>query len=239
MKQSRTAQLIIFCSLVFFSCARLGASEPETVSLEEQVSGLWLYTGLTTSDGKSLPLNGIFLFKDGVFVQYAAFNGEPVKDQGAMAHAGSYSTGEKSVKLMAAQTISTAPLESKPYSSRGRTDHDISVERSGDKLTLVFGTGTIQEFELAGPGSGKVYMLEHGALALVDGYFIMVSGNDEGTDTGYGSYEKQGDAVTFEITRWTTANPSSASNTYDTNIKASFDGQVLQLDDGRSFQVKR
>jgi hypothetical protein len=226
--------------MIYFCSGNLAASEPEkTGNLEQQVEGLWLYTGLTTSDGTDLPLSGIFLFRDGVFVQYAEYDGEPVKDQGAMAHAGSYSVIGEFVHLFAEQTISTAPLESNPYNSRGITEHDIAVHRASNDLTLVFskGTGTVQKFELVGPGSGAVYKLQNGALALVDGYFILVSGDENGTDTGYGKYKKDQDSLTLNIDRWTTADQSTASNIFDTSIKATFDGRSLSLEDGRSFQV--
>ena len=240
MGNNQSVKTLIFCITIFFFCAELAASGPEkSVSLEQQVSGLWLYTGLTTSTGEDLPLNGIFLLKDGEFVQYAEFNGEPIKDQGAMAHAGSYSIGEKFLELEADQTFSTAPLESTPLKSLGATNHHLAVQRSGDDLTLVFskGTGTVQIFERVGSGSGEIYKLKNGALAFADGYFILVDGNENGVETGYGTYEKDQDAMTLNINRWTTASPSAASNVYDTSVKATFDGQSLTLEDGRSFQV--
>ncbi len=240
MSKRQPIKSLLFCIMVFFYSGALTASEiDKSVSLEQQVEGLWLYTGLITSDGKDLPLNGIFLFKDGVFVQYAEFKGEPIKDQGAMAHAGSYSSGDEFVHLMADQTISTAPLKSPPITSQGSTEHHLAVSRSGKELTLTFskGTGTVQIFELVGPGSGEVYKLENGALALVDGYFILVDGNESGVATGYGTYEKNEASMKLNINRWTNADQSAASNIFDTTMTATFDGKSLSLEDGRSFQV--
>ncbi|MFT5133868.1 MAG: hypothetical protein ACI9SC_002341 [Gammaproteobacteria bacterium] len=240
MSKRQSIKTFFFCIMVFLCSGHLAAGESEKpASLEQQVEGLWLYTGLVTSAGKDLPLNGIFLFKEGVFVQYSVFKGEPIKDQGAMAHAGSYSVGEEFVHLVAEQTISTAPLESAPLTSQGPTEHDLAVSRSGKELTLTFskGTGTVQTFELAGSGSGEVYKLENGALALVDGYFILVDGNEDGFDAGYGTYEKDKDSLKLKITRWTEADETAAPNLNDTSMKATFDGQTLSLDDGRSFQV--
>jgi hypothetical protein len=240
MSKYQSVKTFFFCILVFLGCGNVSAGgEEEPTSIEQQVEGLWLYTGLVTSGGKDLPLNGIFLFKDGAFVQYAEFNGEPIKDQGAMAHSGSYSVGEEFIHLLAGQTISTAPLESPPLTSQGVTEHDLAVSRSGDELTLIFskGTGTVQIFELVGPGSGEVYKLKNGALAFVDGYFILVDENENGVNTGYGTFEKNHDSIKLNINRWTEANQSAATNLYDTSMKASFDGQSLILEDGRSFQV--
>lgn len=240
MDKRQSVKIFFFCIIVFLYCGKLAASEPEKpVSLEQQVEGLWLYTGLITSGGEDLPLNGIFLFADGVFVQYAQFNGEPGKDQGSMAHAGLYSVGKEFVHLVAEQTFSTAPLESPPLTSPGLTEHDVAVSRSGKELTLTFskGTGTVQIFQLAGSGSGKVYKLENGVLALVDSYFILVAGNENGIDAGYGTYEKDQGSIKLNINRWTQADQSAASNLNDTSMKATFDGQSLSLEDGRSFQV--
>ena len=239
MRKHQPAKLFIFSLLVILYCGNLAANEAEQPdSLEQQVEGLWLYTGLITSTGEDLPLNGIFLFKNGFFVQYAQYKGEPAQAQGSMAHAGPYSAGDNFIHLAAEQTISTAPSENPPLTYRGLTEHDVDVRRVNDELTLTFrGSGTVQIFELAGPGEGKVYKLENGALAFVDGYFILVNGDENGVDTGYGRYESKYDAISLDITYWTSANKSSASNTNHTSMNATFDGQDLTLEDGRRFQV--
>ena len=240
MSKHQSVKTFIFFMMVLICCGKLAASEPgKTNSLEEQVEGLWLYTALITSDGKDLPLKGIFLFKDDVFIQYAAFDNDPIKDQGSMAHTGPYSAGDEYVHLVAEQTLSTAPLENQVMNSRGLTEHDVTVSRTGNDLTLIFskGTGTVQKFERVGPGSGEVYKLENGMLALVDDYFILVNGNDSGIESGYGIYDKDLGSIKLNIRRWTRADPSAASNLYDTRMKASFDGESLSLEDGRSFQV--
>ena len=239
MRKHQPAKLFIFSLLVILYCGNLAANEAEQPdSLEQQVEGLWLYTGLITSTGEDLPLNGIFLFKNGFFVQYAQYKGEPAQAQGSMAHAGPYSAGDNFIHLAAEQTISTAPSENPPLTYRGLTEHDVDVRRVNDELTLTFrGSGTVQIFELAGPGEGKVYKLENGALAFVDGYFILVNGDENGVDTGYGRYESKNDAISLDITYWTSANKSSASNTNHTSMNATFDGQDLTLEDGRRFQV--
>jgi hypothetical protein len=203
------------------------------------VDGLWSYTGLTTSEGTEMPLTGIFLFKDGVFVQQSIFDGTPFEEQGSMAHAGPYTPQAGWVHLTGEQTISTSPRQSPPLSFRHNTEHDITVSRDGDKLTIIFGKGTstVQTMERIGSGEGELYSLENGSLAFVDGHFILVDGDESGVVTGYGTFEQDGNAMTLKIIRWAEADGSSASNLRDQVIQATFDGRTFTLEDGRSFQV--
>ena len=171
MKTHPLTKAFVF-SLLFllYGCGPAGNEAEQPGSLEQQVEGLWFYTGLITADGEDLPLDGIFLFRDGVFVQYAQYTGESSRGQGSMAHAGPYSEGDGFIRLAAEQTLNTAPSESPPLTSRGLTEHEVDVKRVGDELTLNFiRSGTAQKFVRAGPGEGEVYKLEKGALALVDG----------------------------------------------------------------------
>lgn len=214
-------------------------AEPTAEPTAEALDGLWEYTRLETSSGKEMPLTGIFLFKDGIFIQQAVFDGEPYESQGAMAHAGPYDAVDGSVHLVAEQTISTAPGTDSPLSYRDSTEHEVTVDRQGDALTLVFsaGTGTIQEFERLGPGEGDLYSLDDGALAFVDGYFVLVHGDEQGVVTGYGKYRKNGEDLELDVLRWAEAGPSGATNRRDVTLQATFDGQRLALADGRVFPV--
>lgn len=240
MNKHQSAISFVFYLLFILYCGNLAADEAEQPgSLEQQVEGLWLYTGLITPSGENLPLDGIFVFRNGIFVQYAQYKGEPAREQGAMAHAGPYSEGDGFIHLAAEQTISTAPSKSPPLTYRGLTEHEVDVNRVDDELTLTFmRSGTVQKFVLAGPGEGRVYELENGALALVDGYLILVNGDENGVETGYGRYESKNDAIMLDIAYWTSANQSSASNTNHIGMNATFDGQALTLEDGRRFQVQ-
>ena len=85
----------------------------------------------------------------------------------------------------------------------------------------------MQAFELAGPGFGKAYKLVDGALALVDGCFILVHGNEKAVEAGYGRYAKQGDFTTLHVRRWTRVDQSAAFNLHDTAIQARFDGRLF------------
>lgn len=235
-----SGRTFLLSAIAFLICGTLVADQStDATSLEQQVEGLWFYTGLTSSGGDEMPLTGVFLFKDGVFIQHAVFNGEPIEDQGAMAHAGPYSAAATHIHLVAEQTISTAPLGNPPLTSQGLTEHDVTVSRSGDNLTLIFsmGTGTVQNFKRIGPGTGEVYSLPNGALAFVDGYFVLVEGNESGAVAGYGTFEKTGESMKLNVIRWTESDQSAASNLQDTSMLATFDGQSLTLDNGRSFVV--
>lgn len=56
--------------MIMFLCSGLVVSGSANAgSTEELVEGLWEYADLVTSSGEELPLTGIFLFKDGIFVQ--------------------------------------------------------------------------------------------------------------------------------------------------------------------------
>ncbi len=241
MNQYQPFKTILFIALTLLSSAGLSAHEShKSMALDTQVQGLWLYTGLTTSSGKELPQDGVFLLKNGKFVQYSVSRGEPIVEQGAMAHSGTYSVKDGFVHLIAKQTLSTAPGEESALQSMGVTEHDLAVKRSGEDLSLVFskGTGTVQLFKLISPGSGDLYWLEDGALALVDGHFILVDGNDSKVNAGYGTYKTINNSIELNIDRWTNAAPDFAANVYNTKIKATFDGKTLTLEDGRVFRIK-
>lgn len=200
--------------------------------------GLWAYTALIAGSKKeNMPLSGVILFKDGMFAQQSIYDGEPFEKQGAMAHAGPFGAGPNGVHMTAEQTISIAPGKDKPLSFRHDTQHDISIERSGDEMTIVFSTGTIQKFKRIGPANGRIHRLDKGVLALVDGHFVLVDGDEQGVVTGYGTYKQSGNSYDLNVTRWAESTPTKATNKRDFAQKATFDGKKLTLADGRSFSV--
>lgn len=202
--------------------------------------GLWAYTGLVTGDGQSLPLTGIFLIRDGMFLQQSIFNGEPFSDQGAMAHAGPYRGGGAGLRLTSEQTLSMDPGAASPLTSLGSREHDLAVTRDGDSLTLQFGggTSTIQTFRRLGDADGAdIHHLADGALALADGHFILVSGNERRAVTGYGRYERDGEALELEVIRWAEADAEGSRNLRDLTLTATLDSEALVLADGRRFAI--
>ena len=121
------------------------AAAAEKADAVKSVEGLWAYTTLQPGGkGESMPLHGVILFKDGVFAQQSIFDGDPFATQGAMAHAGPYGSGPMGVHMIAEQTISIAPGKSAPLNFRKDTQHDISVDRNGDAMKIVFDSGTVQ-----------------------------------------------------------------------------------------------
>jgi hypothetical protein len=230
--------LLGFFSVIMMVTA--GCDVGETLVAQQPgiaAEGLWRYVDLTTSDGQDLPLTGVFLIKDRVFLQQSIFDGEPFELQDAMAHAGPYVDTPLGMDLVAEQTISISPSRSSPLSFRRNTEHQLTVKRTGDFLSLTFGSGTIQTFERIGPGQGEVYTLQQGRLAFVDGYFILVTGNENGTVTGYGKFEKDNDIYFLKIIRWAETEDSVPTYYRDATIEAKFDGKSLILSDGRKFHI--
>lgn len=226
--------------------AATAAAPAATKDAVKEAEGLWAYT-LLEARGQKMPLTGVILFKDGLFAQQSVFDGEPFAAQGAMAHAGTFGAGPRGVHMVGEQTISTSPggmlpsgasAEKRPaLGFRRDSQHDISVDRDGDTMTIVFGSGTIQKFRRIGPADGQMYKLTNGVLALVDGHFVLVAGDEKSAVTGYGKARHQGSAYEFDIVRWTEATPEKATNRKDGTVKATFDGKVLTLADGRAFTV--
>lgn len=208
--------------------------------------GLWAYT-LLEARGQKMPLTGVILFKDGLFAQQSIFDGEPFAAQGAMAHAGTFGAGPRGIHMVGEQTISTSPGGMLPDSASAKkapalgfrrdSQHDISVDRSGETMTIVFGSGTIQKFRRIGPAKGDIYKLDNGVLALVDGHFVLVAGDAAAAVTGYGTFTRKGTAYALSVTRWAEATPERAINRKDGTIKATFDGATFTLADGRAFKV--
>ena len=221
----------------------LGAMIATTAPAAEQTpvkaaEGLWTYTLLQLrGNGATLPLTGVILFKDGMFMQQSVFDGEPFDAQGAMAHSGPFGPGPRGIHMVGEQTISTAPTKDMKLNFRRDSQHDISVDRTGDAMTIVFGSGTVQKFRRIGPAKGDIYKLENGSLAFVDGHFVLVSGDAQSVVTGFGTFRRKGTAYDLDVTRWSEATPTTTLNRKDGTIKASFDGKALTLADGRSFRV--
>lgn len=235
------ARIFLFSALLCAACSTAVTGETTAADVERQVSGLWYYTNLTTDSGDK-PLTGVFLFKDGIFIQQAIFDEDDFDTSGAMAHAGPFQAFGTHVHLVAEQTISTAPDREAPLSFSSKTEHDVTVARDGDKLRLTFnmGVGITQDFKYVGPAKGDLYRLKDGALAFVDDHFVLVQGNADGIVTGYGTYKKhRKDQMVLKVIRWTEGKPGKVTNLRDVSLKARFDGEKLTLPDGRVFEVRR
>jgi hypothetical protein len=231
---NRWRRLFAF-GLVALSMSSAQADKADAVKAAE---GLWAYTSLQAGgSGQMMPLTGVILYKDGLFAQQSIFDGEPFDAQGAMAHAGPFGAGPKGIHMTAEQTISTAPGKDPALKFRRDTQHDITVDRAGDSLTIVFGSGTVQKFKRIGPAQGDIYKLQNGVLALVDNHFVLVAGDEQAVVTGYGKFQRNGTAYDLQVIRWSEATPAKATNRRDGSLKATFDGKTFALADGRAFQV--
>lgn len=232
----RMLSLVSMALVAFTGMCAMGATSGSENPVKA-VEGLWAYTGLVPPGGKNIPMTGVILFKDGMFAQQSIYDGQPFEKQGAMGHAGPYMAGPMGVHMVAQQTISISPEKNPPLSFRRDTQHDISVERSGDVMKAVFDTGTVQTFKRIGPASGEIHLLEHGLLAFVDGHFVLVDGDENGVVTGYGTFKHAATAYDLQIIRWAETKGAKTLNRRDVALKASFDGKALTLADGRSFRV--
>lgn len=233
---NRWRRLFAFGSM--FAALAMSTAQADTADAVKAAEGLWAYTSLQAGGtGQMMPLTGVILYKDGLFAQQSIFAGEPFDAQGAMAHAGPFGAGPKGIHMTAEQTISTAPGKDPALKFRRDTQHDITVDRAGDTLTIVFGSGTVQKFKRIGPAQGDIYKLQNGVLALVDDHFVLVAGDEQAVVTGYGKFQRKGTAYDLQVIRWAEATPAKATNRRDASLKATFDGKTFALADGRAFQV--
>ena len=215
--------------------AALPARADDAISDSE---GLWEYTGLVTGDGRSLPLTGIFLIKDGMFLQQSIFNDEPFTEAGSMAHAGPFWADDAGVGLTSEQTLSLDPGADPVLRSAGVMQHTIDVTREDDTLTIVFGSGTEQTLSRLGDAADtRLYKLEDGALAFANGYFILVAGDEERVVSGYGRYREKGPKLRFEVIRWAESDGASVTNKRDIAMTAELNAEALRLEDGREFPI--
>ncbi len=205
-------------------------SEPADESHE--VTGFWRHDELVSSGGDEIPLAGVFLFQDGVFIQQAVMDTPTAKNSEAMAHTGPYTITEKGVQLTAAPTIGISITGENPLSYQASTEHDITAQNTGDNLTLTFGSGTVQTFTRI-PMSGKatIYNFGNGRLALSDDRFVLVAGNQNDVVTGYGTYTRSGDDIVFSADRWAESTDKKAEIEVDAAVEGTFDDSTLKIGD--------
>jgi len=123
------------------------AREGEEVSASSAIEGLWAYTAIAPGGRNEVPLTGLFLFHQGIFVQQAINDGEPFDEQMGQAHTGTYQPAEEGFEMVAEIAIGVAPSHTPALSLRRNTEHQIKPERDGQELVLTFGSGTVQKFE--------------------------------------------------------------------------------------------
>jgi hypothetical protein len=206
---------------------------------EQEGQGLWAYETIGKGDGPYMRLDGYLLIRDGMLVQNSLGTGEPSDRQVAQAHAGPYRAVGRQLHLTAEVGLVVDPKRDPGVSFGAGKQHVITVDRVGDNLTLTFGSGTVQKFKRVGPGTGEVHVLDKGALALVDGRFLLVAETPERAVAGSGLFERSGQVVRFHAERWFSVHDGRPTYRAPGLIEAIFDGRELKLMDGIVFRVKK
>jgi hypothetical protein len=204
------------------------AARSQGAAQDSSVAGLWSYETLIAAKGPTSRLSGYFLFKDGYFVQEALNDGEPFDQQLVQAHAGTYAVGA-TVQLVAEVQLGVSPARTPAVSSSPGRAHQITPTLKGDHLTLTFGSGTVQTLRRVGPGAGEVVLLERGALALVDGRFLIVFENGGRQIVGAGRAERRGSELGLVADRWMSARDGKARYQRQVKIDAVLERGELRV----------
>ncbi len=190
--------------------------------------GLWRYLSLGRPTGDETRLDGLFVFQNGRFVQQALNTGEPVTAQMAQAHAGTYTVENGKIVLNADVGLVVTPTAATPVASSPNRRHELAPEAARDRLTLTFGSGTVQKFTRVGGAQGRIVPLGSGALALVDGHFLLVFEEGGRAIAGSGTFTEKGSALRLVPERWLTARDGKV--TYSkAPIDAALDSASLRL----------
>jgi hypothetical protein len=192
--------------------------------------GLWAYETLARGGGPTVPTAGLFVLHDGRFVQQSVNVGEPYERQLAQAHAGTYHLESGTLRLVAEVGVVIDPTSAIPIESRDGSVHQVTAAGAGDRLHLTFGTGTVQTFTRLGPGRGEQVQLDRGALALVDGHFVLVAEGPNRATSGSGSFERQGESLRLHAERWVSIRSGAPAYTRNRVIEARLTASTLTID---------
>lgn len=190
--------------------------------------GLWRYISLGRPTGDETKLDGLFVFQNGRFVQQALNTGEPSTAQVAQAHAGTYTVENGKIVLNAQVGLIVTPGAATPVASSPNRRHELASAPGNDRLTLTFGSGTVQKFTRVGRAEGRIVPLTNGALALVDGHFLLVFEEGSRAFAGSGTFTQKGTALRLVPERWLRARDGKVSYS-TTPLDATLDGSALQL----------
>lgn len=206
---------------------------------EVDLEGLWRYRSIARQGAAEVPIDGLFLFRDNRFVQQSLNEGEPFERQLAQAHAGSYRMEEGKLRLVSEVGLVVDPTRHPPLDDRGATAHEAVTRRSGSVLTLTFATGTVQKLERVGPGQGTIVPFDRGALALVDGHFLLAAQTADRAVAASGSFERRDGRLRLEAKRWFSI--ESGNPTYRRNqvVEALLGDNALTFPDGLRLPFSR
>ena len=202
------------------------------------IEGLWSYQAIASSGGAEVPIRGFFVFRDGRFVQQTLNVGEPFDKQVAQAHAGTYVIEGQMLRLTADVGFVISPQKPTPVDPRSGSKHELKINRSGTSMTLTFDTGTVQKLTLAGPADGRIYPLREGALALVDGRFVLAASAEGRAVAGSGSFERAGSTLTLKPERWFSIR-DGVPTYVRAPVVATFDEQTLSIPGQPVLPVKK
>lgn len=202
------------------------------------IEGLWSYQAIASKGGTEVPIRGFIVFRDGRFVQQTLNVGEPADRQVAQAHAGKYQIEGQVLRMIADVGYVITPTRPTPIDPRPNSKHELKIARSGSSMALTFDTGTVQKLTLAGPAKGRIYPLGDGALALVDGRFVLAAETGGRVVAGSGSFERTGTALSLTPERWFSIRDGVATYAR-APVRATFDEQTLSIPDQPVFSVKK
>lgn len=224
-------RVLLFCAVLLLEPIGLAGriQSPERGD-GSPIAGLWSYETLAPAKGSPVRLSGLFLFSNGYFIQEALNDGEPFDRQAVQAHAGTYSVDAANrVQLVTEVQLAIRPGRVPAVVSNPGRTHEIAPAREGDRLTLTFGSGTVQTFRRSGPGEGRIVLLETGALALVDGKFILVAETGGSQVVGAGRVEAAGPRLALVADRWATAANGKVAYQRQVRIDAELDDAALRV----------
>jgi hypothetical protein len=204
---------------------------------EHQVEGLWSYHAIAPKGRPVMAVDGLFVFREARFVQQSLNKGEPFDRQVAQGHAGTYRRVGAAVDQVAEVGLIIDPGRTPAINLRRNGEHHITVARAGDDLTLTFSSGTVQTFSRVGPADGRIYPLDRGALALVDGRFLLVAETGDRVVEGSGRFERSGTTLTLRADRWVSNKTGEVVYGRGVTVTAGFDGRRLTLPGEPMFKV--
>lgn len=221
-------RLTLLASLVAFAWLATSAPRAEQAPEALGAAGLWRYVSLGRPTGDEVKLDGLFVFQGNRFAQQALNLGEPSSAQGAQAHAGTFTIENGKIRLWAEVGLIVTPTAAAPVASSPNRPHELAVVRAADRLSLTFGTGTVQKFTRVGPAAGRIVPLANGALALVDGHFILVFENGSRAVAGSGTFTGTGGSLRLVPERWLSARDGKVR--YSTApVEATLDAASLRI----------
>ena len=167
----------------------------------------------------TVPIDGLFLFSGGRFVQHSLNRGEPLASQLAQGHSGPFSLTPAGELVMTATVgFLLEPDGSGTRLVDRRREHQAMARVAGDRLTLTFDSGTVQTLSRVSSSEPRIMWLEGGAFATVEKRFLLVHADSTRVVTASGRATPNGDRVALEAERWVTLLDGRAEYARDRNV---------------------